>query len=228
VEFSEGAVFTKSDQETLKSIVTRQQDTYRPPYARASKDFPRRCVFAVTANNDEILKDDTGNRRWWVVFLPDQDADLDWLQETRDQLYAEAYHRVMTLKESVWEIPADSLKTHQDQARMREQNEDIYELWYRGLSDQEKAQGVTARQAYCAVIEPRDKNGDPIDENHVNIEKRVEMTITRIFKHLGLKKHRLGRGDTREIRWCATDPLDTMEVVVTKKEDAIEYAVKNF
>lgn len=227
VEFSEGAVFTKSDQETLKSIVTRQQDTYRPPYARASKDFPRRCVFAVTANNDEILKDDTGNRRWWVVFLPDKDADLDWLVENRDQLFAEAYERAVNLEESVWEIPAEPLREQQDMARMREQNEDIYAMWYHKLSDQEKAGGVTSRMAYCAVLEPRDRNGDIIEENHVNLDKRTEMAITRIFKHLGLKKHRAGRGVNRETRWSESDTLDGMDVII-EKEDAYAEVIKHF
>jgi predicted P-loop ATPase len=207
VEFSEGAVFKKSEQETLKSILTRQQDTYRPPYARASRDFPRRCVFAVTANNDEILKDDTGNRRWWVVLLPNEDANVEWLVENRNQLFAEARHRLIELKESTWEIPIDILKNNQEQVRQHEQDEDIFKKWYMGLMAETKNEGVTARQAYCGVYQPRNRDGYLIDSDSVSINKKIEMSITRVFKHLGLHKKRLQQAGYRENTWFPKEPL---------------------
>lgn len=235
VEFSEGAVFTKSDQESLKSIITRQQDTYRPPYARASKDFPRRCVFAVTANNDEILKDETGNRRWWVVFVPNEEADIEWLEANREQMFAEARHRVIDLKETTWEVPKDELARMQEQVRMHEQDEDIFNKWYRGLSDAVRANGVTVRQAYCDVFKPCDKNGDRLNEDSVSIHKKVEMSIARTFRHLKLEKQRAQQGGDRSIRWFPCDPLKgyTINTVVADTEpieegSALEHALKNF
>jgi len=212
VEFSEGAVFTKSDQESLKSIITRQQDTYRPPYAKASRDFPRRCVFAVTANNDEILKDETGNRRWWVVVMPDKEADIDWLEENRDQLFAEAYHRLMNLKESTWEVPTDALIEQQESVRMREQNEDIFTKWYNNLYGETKNAGVTVRQAYCGVFDPRNKEGEMINPDTINIDKKTEMTIARTFKHMGLIKTRTQAEGRRTQVWVPKTPYDNGEI----------------
>lgn len=207
VEFGEGAIFSKADQNTLKSIVSRQKDTYRPPYARASKDFPRRCVFAMTANNDEILKDDTGNRRWWVV-LTEKEADTDWLTENRSQLLAEAYHRVAKLQETVFEVPEDVLKEYQEHARTIEQNEDIITEWYRSLAGSVKNNGITIRSVYYGVFQPRDKNGDLLDINTINIDKRTEMSIARSLKYLGLEKRRVQEHDSRERRWYPKEPAD--------------------
>lgn len=200
VEFSEGAVFSKADQNTLKSIVSRQKDTFRPPYARASKDFPRRCVFAMTANNDEILKDETGNRRWWVV-LTEREADVLWLTENREQLFAEAYHRVETLEESVHEVPGDELIKYQDMLRTIEQNEDIVHSWYSTLPISVQNDGVTVRMVFQGVFQPTNKNGEPIDINTINIDKRTEMSISRSLKYMGLEKRRSLKEGERVSRW---------------------------
>lgn len=204
VEFSEGAIFSKADQNTLKSIVSRQKDTYRPPYARASKDFPRRCVFAMTANNDEILKDETGNRRWWVV-LTEKEADTDWLTENRDQLFAEAYHRIVELKENAYEVPEDMLKEYQERVRTIEQNEDIVKKWYDSLPPENKNAGITTRMVYAGVFQPRDKNGDLLDMDTINIDKRTEMSLSRSLKYIGLEKRRTQFTGNREYRWYSTE-----------------------
>lgn len=219
VEFSEAAVFYKSDQETLKSILTRQKDSYRPPYARSTRDFPRRCVFAVTANADEVLKDDTGNRRWWPIFCGKNTADTDWLSENRDQLFAEARDRVMVLKETVWEVPEEALLLNQEAVRMREQDEDIISDWFKKLSEQEKANGVTIRDAFVTVYAPVNRDGIPIPKENVPISKRSEMSIARIFRTIGLGKKRVQVNKEQKTRWFEKDVMEGMEITILTKEE---------
>ena len=70
IEMSEmiATVNAKSIEE-IKSFLSRQKETYRLPYDRNARDWPRQCVFIETTNNEEFLPlDRSGNRR----FLPVQ------------------------------------------------------------------------------------------------------------------------------------------------------------
>jgi hypothetical protein len=232
VEFAEAAVFRKSDQETLKSIITRQSETYRPPYARNAEDFPRRCVFAVTANNNEILKDETGNRRWWVVQCGENEADIEWLKLNRDQLFAEAYVRAIEKNETTWEVPADALAEAHEGVRVKEENEDLYMEWWKNLFDQDKAKGVTTRQAYTMVFPRRDKYGEILAHQEIEIKKSTEMSIARFFKVvLKLESRRVRYNGILQTRWFVPE-MPFLETTIateqTEEERHLAEMIKDF
>ena len=96
VEWAELSAAKKSDIESMKQFISKRDDRYRKAYARRVTDNPRQCVFVGTTNDDEFLRDFTGNRR----FLPIQtDATaatkniFDELPQERDQIWAEAVQR---------------------------------------------------------------------------------------------------------------------------------------
>lgn len=91
IELAELAVFRRSELETQKAFFTSKADKFRPPYARAIEEFPRRCVFVGTTNEDSYLHDTTGNRRYWPVAVGT--IDIDALARDREQLWAEAVVR---------------------------------------------------------------------------------------------------------------------------------------
>lgn len=88
VEMAELEALNRAESTAIKSFVSSRTDRYRPPYARRAVDVPRRCVFVGTTNHDEILKDDTGDRRFWPVSCGD--IDRAGLARDREQLWAEA------------------------------------------------------------------------------------------------------------------------------------------
>jgi len=51
----------------LKNLITIREDIFRAPFARNTDHHPRASVFCATVNDDQFLKDQTGNRRFWVV-----------------------------------------------------------------------------------------------------------------------------------------------------------------
>ena len=81
-----GGTMRKSDRDALKAWLTSPQDEYRTPYDRKAEKYPRRTFFACTVNDDEFLRDDTGNRRFIVIDVEalnhthDIDVDLLWGQ----------------------------------------------------------------------------------------------------------------------------------------------------
>lgn len=87
IEFGEMST-AKADVRALKNFITMRTDRDRLPYDRLAQDFPRKCVFAGSTNDDEIIFDMTGGRRFWVVSV--HQIDLEALARDRDQLFAEA------------------------------------------------------------------------------------------------------------------------------------------
>ena len=97
-EIAELLALTKAkEQEAVKSYITRQRDKYRRPYDRQTSEYPRRCVFIGTTNNEQFLKDKTGNRRFYPVRVRSSGYWLyDHERECREyilQCWAEARER---------------------------------------------------------------------------------------------------------------------------------------
>ena len=118
VEFEEMSGMQKADVETLKGFISRQDDQYRPAYARTTTHHHRQCVFFGSTNAmDGFLRDTTGNRRFWPVNTrhryegdPDVDFGGDWLL----QFWAEAKHRAMDLCEELHMTDPEMLREAED------------------------------------------------------------------------------------------------------------------
>lgn len=210
IEFSEGETLSKSDVKKLKAVVTMQSDTFRPAYGRHTIDYPRRCVFAMTTNQDEFLKDDTGNRRWLPVECK-VDANIEWLLANRDQLMAEAFHRVITLKEKTWEFPEEETKAMQEARRIKDPNTDIIAEWYSRLEDHVKQQGITVNRIYREVL----NNNMP---SYKPLSKWDEMQIGEVLRlGVGLEKRRVMRHGVRMTLWF--HPKDPTPVIFDLSEE---------
>lgn len=70
MEVGELAGMRKAEAETIKLYISKQSDRFRPAYGRRLQEFPRQCVFIGTTNEQQFLRDTTGNRRFWVVDTP--------------------------------------------------------------------------------------------------------------------------------------------------------------
>ena len=95
VELGELDGIRKADQNTLKNFITAVSDRYRSAYAREAKSHPRQCVLAGTSNQGSFLRDDTGERRYWIMPVKGigDRGELRGFAEEVDQLWAEAVVR---------------------------------------------------------------------------------------------------------------------------------------
>lgn len=94
-EISELLALTKQkEQEAAKAYITRSFDKYRKPWDRNTVDLPRRCVMIGSTNNDAVLSDKSGNRRYYPITVHSNGYEIfDHEDEIRDyilQCWAEA------------------------------------------------------------------------------------------------------------------------------------------
>lgn len=93
-EVGELTAFTKQETSAIKQFLSKCYDIYRAAYGRQTEKHPRRCVFFGTSNDNEFLKDATGNRRFWPVDVglhPAQKSIWTDMPQEVDQIWAEAY-----------------------------------------------------------------------------------------------------------------------------------------
>ena len=93
IEMSEMAGFGAKEIEALKRYITSKVDVQRIPYSRITEVYPRQFVFVATTNNETPLPNDpSGNRRFVPIRL-EHGANVEmYMDDNREQLWAEAYH----------------------------------------------------------------------------------------------------------------------------------------
>lgn len=97
VEVGELGYMNKTEANQIKQFLSVREDTYRAAYGRNTQTKPRRCVFFGTTNEDDYLKDATGDRRFWPVDIAKQDCKYDIFSDLTDEvvscIWAEALTR---------------------------------------------------------------------------------------------------------------------------------------
>lgn len=121
-EVGELTAMTKQETTAVKQFLSKTDDIYRAAYGRRTNKYPRRCVFFGTSNEEEFLKDMTGNRRFWPVDVGVYSAKKSvWndLPKEVDQIWAEVYV-YWTLGEKLYmskeeeEIASDMQESHRE------------------------------------------------------------------------------------------------------------------
>lgn len=182
IDLDEGATMYKSDSIKLKSIVTETCDEFRAPYERVTQKYPRRFIFSMSTNDPEPLKDQTGNRRYWILRVESQ-INFKWLEENRTQLFAEAYHAVKN-KVAYPEVPLDVATQLQNESSHKDS-------WVNAIADRLSdnpgyRQGdsefkVTIQQVYQEYL-----GGEDI----IRLDRSTEMRISNILAN-EFKMHRV-------------------------------------
>ena len=128
MEIGEMAGMKKAEIEKVKAFLSRQEDRFRPAYARNVVNRPRGCVFFGTTNSTGgYLRDVTGNRRFWTVECSGQCEKKPWeLDEaTVGQIWKEVLSRI--------EAEDLILSPELEQAAQDRQREALEEDDYQGL-----------------------------------------------------------------------------------------------
>ena len=165
-EIGELTAFNKQEANAVKQFMAKQDDIYREAYGRRTQKYKRRCVFIGTSNEFEILKDATGDRRFWPVDLEEhKPVKSVWndLPGEVDQIWAEAYARwqigePLHLPSEVEEIAKAQQKSHKVGSELEGQIEvflrkRIPSNWYELTLTQKRAFLATGASGDMELIE---------------------------------------------------------------------------
>ena len=87
----------RKDMDSVKAFLTKSTDEYRTPYGKASLHYPRITSFVGTVNDEQFLIDQTGNRRFVTIPLP-EDLVIDYNTQIKSfdalQLWSQVYEMV--------------------------------------------------------------------------------------------------------------------------------------
>lgn len=193
LEISELDSFSKAEASTIKRIVSAQFDRFRAPYAKLVKDYQRRCIFVGTTNESLYLKDHTGGRRFWPITT--KHIDVDAIKEDRDQLFAEALHRIKN-GEKWWVVPEEKTKEVQELRRQTDEWEDIIESF---LYDKPQ---VTLKQVALDALHIEPAKLD------IGTQRRIGRILTMFYYKK--KTKRFGPGNVAKV-WERDEPWESTE-----------------
>lgn len=189
-EFSElENVVSGRAESRLKAFMTSTHDAFRAPYAQAVVNRARSVALCGTTNRQEILTDDTGSRRFWIVPVA-HELDREMLAHARNQLWAEA--RAAYESGEPWWFDRQ-LEAEREAAAEDYEADDVWmetvEAWLRSPSITE----VTI----CRVLE------DALKVEIARQDRWAQMRVAKVLKRLGWNRQRSG---SRDRQWRYTRP----------------------
>jgi hypothetical protein len=193
IDLDEGAAMYKTEAIKIKSVITETHDEYRAPYDRVTKKYPRRFGFSMSTNNTEPFRDVTGNRRYWVVDCEEK-INFGWLEENRDQLFAEA-HYYWQNNIAIPEVPLIEAQQRQEDHLSDDPWSDTIVEEVRKYYDYcigKEDFSITIKDVFLKIAK------DDISK----LDRRQEMRIAEVFKRsLGLEKRQTMVNGIRASRW---------------------------
>lgn len=192
LEVGELDSFSRGEITRIKQVLSCKVDRFRPPYGRASMDFPRRSILVGTTNERVYLRDHTGARRFWPIFCGQ--VRPDFIERKRDQLFAEALHCYRAWEKSKrdadgwWEMPKTDTLREQEARRQVDEWEGLIEQWLIG-----KGETTLPEVAMGSLrVEP------------AKLDRLTTMRIGSILRMLGWEQHRDSKGKAWRLRDLTT------------------------
>lgn len=173
VEIGELDSLSRAETNAVKAFVSRSHDRFRRAYARIVTDVPRRSVMVGTTNSSAYLRDETGARRFLPLAIGT--VELEGLRAERDQLIAEAVHRVEA-GESWWLVSQTELEAQAAETLERR----VADPWESQLS------------AFLAIRQ-RVTVGEILEHLRVEVQNRAghhQNRVAKLLKFFGYERKR--------------------------------------
>ena len=202
----------------LKNLITNPRDLQRVPYGRAYEFMPRRSVLAASVNRDDFLRDTTGNRRFWVVTLPQKQhvdvIDTDRIERDRDRIWKAAIAQYRSGMKPMLSAAHQGQSDKQNEGFTVE-NRFISAVEMRCLEKLKASAGFPLQLAIeeslvCASVEHLEDGGVRVIQRTAT--KNDQQDMAECLKLLGFKRDDNPTGTDRTRKWRFTGTDDTESV----------------
>lgn len=210
VELSELASVRGQAVDKVKAFVSEATDKLRPPYGKVVEDFPRRSVFVGTSNDEEVLTDWTGNRRWWPFHVGN--CDVDRVTRDRAQLFAEA--AVMYKAGRQWylnDVESALAEKQTDGFKPSDIRAEQIQAWFVSKAPHERPRELTTFDMLTVVFN--------IPSGTIQPSGGLAQSAGRAAKSLGFTKHQVILSGSRT--WVFRAPKELLEMKRDSKPSVI-------
>lgn len=170
IELGELDKLQRLESSTIKDFLSRQTDKYRQFGNGDKVEAPRQCIFIGSTNEEDFLRDATGNRRYQILKI-ERPIRLDLLQ--KDQVWAAAY---ALAKQDYPHWPDAALESKIDEKRREFVQGDAWD-------------GSVEQFLQGKEFVTRDEVYKSIETTTSARDNRGLMRITNILKRLGCTPH---------------------------------------
>ena len=205
----------------IKNTLTTTIDNFRVPYGRTNEKRKRSSVFCGTANSDTFLRDDTGNRRFWIIPISgNQKLDIAAIKRHRDSIWKAAVLAYRSGELPMLDDSLEALSEHQNDAyRERDAWREMLELWIEGKPifkkglDSPPGKGFqvgdfysSAEILYSAGLKQSNQ-----------ITRGDETRLGPVLRSLGFHKKRVVVGGRSLQRWLATSRVKNPALIAEQE-----------
>ena len=148
----------------LKAMITKDAVRERRPYARNAEVYDRRASFAATVNDNQILTDRTGSRR----FLCFEATQIDYLSPVD---YAAVYAQALALFRAgfrYWFADADIMEVNDNNEPFQQTSPEV-ELFYTYFRKPERFEAYILLSSSEIVAKIAEKTRLPLTSISVNV-----------------------------------------------------------
>ena len=198
----------------LKNTISTAADDMRVPYGKAIERRPRRGIFVSTVNGDSFLRDETGERRYYVIECPQdpaQGGSIDVEQVVRDR------DRIWKAAVLAYRSGQKPYLQHEHQHKSNERNEayQVEHPWGALLDE-----WLNPTEHFSKWVENHEEDWDkgaPVQfdtrqaligcgaRDQKGLQKQDEMTMAELLKKRGYVKQKVSVGKGRR-RWLWSKP----------------------
>lgn len=178
-EIAELRGLNSRDAEGIKAWVAKRKEKWVAKYQENATLMARRLVFYGTSNIDEILADETGNRRWLPVGVGV--VDVDGIERDRVQLWAEGLAR--------WSANGVEYEAAERLGRLQHGAHRISDPWDERIErwlDEPDLAGDTPRTSGTLTVGVAMELALGLDIR--SVKKADEMRVGKILRAMGLER----------------------------------------